>query len=104
MVETGVHKGGSAPFYAQMLDLIGHGEVLAVDIDLSTVDPRVPEHPRVTLIQGSWVDADMIERNPRAAAEDKRVMLNLDSDHAATHVLSERLRLLAGLVPRRAAI
>ena len=58
--------------------------------------PRVPEHPRVTLIEGSSVDADVVERI-RGAAEDKRVMLNLDSDHAATHVLSE-LRLLAGLV------
>jgi cephalosporin hydroxylase len=96
VVETGVHEGGSTLFYAQMLDLIGHGEVLAVDIDLSTVDPRVPEHPRVTLIEGSSVDADVVERI-RGAAGDKRVMLNLDSDHAAAHVLSE-LRLLADVV------
>ena len=39
VVETGVHEGGSTLFYAQMLDLIGHGEVLAVDIDLSTRPP-----------------------------------------------------------------
>ena len=39
---------------------------------------------------------DVVE-SIRAAAAGKRVMLNLDSDHAAAHVLSE-LRLLADLV------
>lgn len=96
VVETGVHEGGSTLFYAQMLDLIGHGEVLAVDIDLSTVDPRVPEHPRVTLIEGSSVGDEVVERI-RAAASGKRVMINLDSDHSAAHVLRE-LQLLADLV------
>jgi cephalosporin hydroxylase len=96
VVETGVHEGGSTLFYAQMLDLIGHGEVLAVDIDLSTVHPSVPEHPRVTLIEGSSVADDVVERI-REAASGKRVMLNLDSDHSAAHVLRE-LQLLASLV------
>jgi cephalosporin hydroxylase len=96
VIETGVHEGGSTIFYAQILDLIGHGEVLAVDIDLSTVDRRVADHPRVTLIEGSSVAHDVVDRI-REAASGKRVMLNLDSDHAASHVLQE-LRLLADLV------
>jgi cephalosporin hydroxylase len=96
VVETGVHEGGSTIFYAQILDLIGHGEVLAVDIDLGTVDRRVADHPRVTLIEGSSVAPDVVDRI-REAARGKRVMLNLDSDHAAAHVLQE-LRLLADVV------
>jgi cephalosporin hydroxylase len=96
LVETGVHEGGSTMFYAQMFDLIGAGEVLAVDIDLDAVDPRVPQHPRVTLIEGSSVDAGVVDRI-RESARGRRVMLNLDSDHAAAHVLQE-LRLLASLV------
>lgn len=96
LVETGVHEGGSTLFYAQMLDLIGQGEVLAVDVDLSTVDPRVAEHARVTLIEGSSVAPDVVGRI-REAASGKRVMLNLDSDHSAAHVLQE-LRMLADLV------
>jgi cephalosporin hydroxylase len=96
IVETGVHEGGSTIFYAQMLDLIGHGEVLAVDIDLSNVDGRVAAHPRVTLIEGSSVAPDIVDRI-RQAASGKRTMLNLDSDHAAAHVHQE-LRLLADLV------
>jgi cephalosporin hydroxylase len=96
VVETGVYEGGSTLFYAQMFDLLGHGEVLAVDIDLSGVDPRVAEHPRVTLIEGSSVASDVVDRI-RGAASGKRVMVNLDSDHAAAHVLRE-LRLLAVIV------
>ena len=96
VVETGVYEGGSTLFYAQMFDLIGHGEVLAVDIDLSAVDPRVAEHPRVTLVEGSSVAPDVVDRI-RDTASGKRVMVNLDSDHAAAHVLRE-LQLLAGMV------
>jgi cephalosporin hydroxylase len=70
--------------------------VLAVDIDLSTVDPRVPEHPRVTLIEGSSVTPTSSSESGPAAAG-KRVMLNLDSDHAAAHVRQE-LRELPDLV------
>ena len=96
VVETGVHEGGSTLFYAQMLDLIGHGEVIGVDVDLSTVEPQVARHPRVTLIEGSSVAPEVVEQ-VTGAARGNRVMLNLDSDHAAAHVLRE-LRLLAGLV------
>jgi cephalosporin hydroxylase len=96
LVETGVHEGGSTMFYAQMFDLMGQGEVLAVDIDLAAVDPRVPDHPRVKLIEGSSVDPEVVDRI-HEAARGRRVMLNLDSDHAAAHVLRE-LRLLADLV------
>jgi hypothetical protein len=44
-----------------------------------TVDPRVREHPRVTLIEGSSVADDVVERI-RAVANGRKVMLNLDSD------------------------
>jgi cephalosporin hydroxylase len=96
LVETGVHEGGSTLFYAHMFDLIGGGAVLGIDVDLSRVHPAAREHPRVTLIEGSSVDDEVVER-VRDAARGKRVMLNLDSDHAAAHVLEE-LRQLAGMV------
>src|SRR5437763_5229680 len=85
LVETGVSQGGSALFYATLLDLIGHGEVLAVDVDLSAAQPPVRAHPRITLIEGSSVDPDVVERI-REAARGKRVMVDLDSDHSAAHV------------------
>ena len=96
IVETGVYSGGSTIFYAQMFDLVGEGAVVAVDVDLTGVDPAVRNHPRVTLIEGSSTDPGIVDRI-RAAASGKRVMVNLDSDHAAAHVLGE-LRQLADLV------
>jgi cephalosporin hydroxylase len=96
VVETGVFAGGSTLFYADMLELIGHGQVLGVDVDLTRAHERVRAHPRVTLLEGSSVDPQTVERI-REIASGKSVMLNLDSDHAAAHVLQE-LRLLADLV------
>lgn len=96
IVETGVYAGGSTMFYAHMFDLVGEGAVVAVDVDLTGVDPAVRSHPRVTLIEGSSTDPEVVDRI-RAQALGKRVMANLDADHAAAHVLQE-LRLLADLV------
>jgi cephalosporin hydroxylase len=79
-----------------MFDLIGEGEVLGIDVELDAVHPDVRQHPRVTLIHGSSVDQEVVEQ-VHHAARGKRVMLNLDSDHAAAHVLQE-LRQLAGVV------
>jgi cephalosporin hydroxylase len=96
VVETGVYAGGSTLFYADMFELIGHGRVLGVDVDLSGVHSRVAEHPRVTLIEGSSVDSEVVDRI-RDECRGKRVMVNLDSDHKAEHVLQE-LRMLADVV------
>ncbi len=96
IVEAGVHEGGSTLFFANLLDLLGRGEVIAIDPDLSCVDERVGLHPRITLVQGTSTDDDVLARI-RAAADGRRVMVDLDSDHAAVNVLEE-LRRLAGLV------
>ena len=32
LIETGTHRGGSALFYAQLMDLLGTGRVLTIDI------------------------------------------------------------------------
>jgi cephalosporin hydroxylase len=96
IVETGVYEGGSTLFVASVLDLLGAGEIISVDIDLSRVDDRVRSHPRVTLIEASSTDPSVVERI-EAAAHGRRTMVDLDSDHSATHVLGE-LRSYANLV------
>jgi cephalosporin hydroxylase len=96
VIETGVLHGGSTLFYATLFDLIGQGAVIGVDVDLSSVHPPVRSHPRVTLIEASSTDPSVVDRIS-AAARDKRVMVTLDSDHSAAHVLGE-LRALAPLV------
>jgi cephalosporin hydroxylase len=97
IVETGVYVGGSALLFASVQELMGiDGRVIAVDIDLSMVNDRVREHPRIELIEGSSTDPEIVERI-RSAADGKRVMVDLDADHRAHHVLEE-LRLYAPLV------
>src|SRR6478609_6760649 len=34
IIETGIAHGGSLIYYASILELIGHGEVLGIDIDI----------------------------------------------------------------------
>ena len=86
ILETGTNRGGSSFFYGQLLDLIGKGRVLTVDVD------RLHDlkHPRVTCLLGSSVSEPILARM-RVAAEtaDGPVLVILDSDHSAAHVRRE---------------
>lgn len=85
IVECGTRFGGSAYYIASLLDLLGKGQVLTIDID--AMDGR-PVHRRITYLHGSSTDPAIVAQ-VRAAAEGKRVMVILDSDHAAGHVAAE---------------
>ncbi len=85
VVECGTRFGGSAYYIASLLELIGNGQVLTVDIDAMA---GRPVHPRIRYVHGSSTDPAIVAQ-VRAAAEGKRVMVILDSDHAAAHVGAE---------------
>jgi cephalosporin hydroxylase len=85
VVECGTRFGGSAYFIASILDLLGHGRVLTIDIDTG---PTRPSHPRIEYLTGSTADPDIVEQ-VRSAANGKRTMVILDSDHSRDHVLAE---------------
>jgi cephalosporin hydroxylase len=97
IVETGVYVGGSALLFASIQELLGiDGRVIAIDVDLSVVNDRVRDHPHIELIEGSSTDPEIVSRI-RSEARGKRVMVDLDADHRAHHVLEE-LRLYSPLV------
>lgn len=100
VIETGVARGGSLVFYASMLELLGRGEVLGIDIDIRAHNRAAIEaHPmarRIRLLQGSSVDATIVAQAAEAA-RGKQVMVVLDSNHTHAHVLAE-LKLYAPLV------
>lgn len=100
VIEAGVAHGGSILYYASLLELIGHGEVLGVDIDIRPHNREAIEsHPmsrRVRLLQGSSIEAATIDQ-VRALAHGKRAVVVLDSNHTHDHVLAE-LRAYAPLV------
>ena len=87
LIETGTHHGGSALFYAQLMDLLGTGRVLTIDIVNKHQDV---EHPRIEFLDGSSTDPGIVERAGRAAAEaDGPVMVILDGNHDRDHVAQE---------------
>ena len=100
IIETGVAHGGSLVFYASILELIGKGEVLGIDIDIRAHNrAAIEQHPmmkRIRLLQGSSIAPD-IALQARQAASGKRVLVVLDSNHTHAHVRAE-LELYAPLV------
>src|ERR1041384_475378 len=60
IIETGIAHGGSLIYYASLLELIGKGEVLGVDIDIRDHNRKeIEKHPmfkRINMIQGSSID------------------------------------------------
>ena len=96
LVETGTARGGSALFLASMLDLLGNGEIVSIDI---VRRPEWPSHPRLTYLTGSSTSPAILDDVRQRAAKAERVMVILDSDHKKDHVLAE-LRAFAPLVSK----
>lgn len=86
VIETGTAFGASAHFLATMMDLIGTGRVITIDIEER---PNRPAHPRVTYLTGSSVDPAMVARVRELVGQDSPVMVLLDSDHSRDHVRAE---------------
>lgn len=103
VIETGVARGGSLIFYASILELIGKGRVVGVDIDIRPHNREsIERHPlarRIDLVQGSSVDGGTLDRVRGLIPAGASVMAILDSNHTHAHVLDE-LRLYGPLVTR----
>jgi len=87
IIETGTCFGGSALYFAQMMDLakIPGGKVVTMDI----ANPGPLGHNRIKFIQGSSVDKATVAAVKSQVAAGKKVMVTLDSDHKKKHVLKE---------------
>lgn len=98
IIETGTGRGGSALFYASILQLIGKGEVLTIDIEYkrSSDYHNLFVNRRVTQIIGQSTHSSIIER-ARKFSSNKSTMVILDSFHSEEYVLEE-LNLYADFV------
>jgi cephalosporin hydroxylase len=101
IIETGIAHGGSLIFSASMLEIIGHGEVLGIDIDIREHNrTEIENHPmykRINMLQGSSVSEEIFERVEKFANGKEKIMVFLDSNHTHEHVSAE-LNLYAKLV------
>lgn len=93
VIETGIAHGGSLIYYASLLELIGEGEVLGIDIDIRSHNKaEIEKHPmfkRIKMIEGSAVSEETVEKVKSFAKDKKRILVCLDSNHTHEHVLQE---------------
>lgn len=109
IIETGIAHGGSLIFSASMLAQLDMCEaieagisfnpkesrrrVLGIDIDIRSHNRAAVEaHPmasRIQMIQGSSIDANIIEQVRQVASSYERILVCLDSNHTHDHVLAE---------------
>ncbi len=93
IIETGIAHGGSIIFYASLLELIGKGEVLGIDIDIREHNrEEIEKHPmfkRIKMLEGSSLSPEMVARVKAIADQHKTIMVCLDSNHTHDHVLRE---------------
>jgi cephalosporin hydroxylase len=99
IVETGTNAGGTALFYATILQMLnGKGRVVTVDI--GDPDSRVLQLPvwreRVEFIRGSSVSPEVVEKISNKVRGHK-VLVTFDSLHTKEHV-SKELNLYSQLV------
>lgn len=101
IVETGVARGGSMVFMASLLELLGNGKVIGVDIDIRAHNrdsiERNPLAKRISLIEGPSTSSSVVAKVRSEIPPGASVMVILDSDHSRDHVLAE-LRAYAGMV------
>jgi cephalosporin hydroxylase len=85
VVEIGSYAGGSALYLAQVLDQVGKGIVVTIDIDRSVY---VAEHPRIVTVTGDSSSEPIVER-VKELCRDRTVLVIHDGDHARPQVLKD---------------
>jgi cephalosporin hydroxylase len=103
IVETGIAHGGSLIFHASLCRIVGHGRVVGVDIEIRPHNRAAilahPLAPLITLVEGNSTDPATVRAVKESIAPGEKVLLVLDSNHGAAHVLAE-LEAYADLVGR----
>ncbi|TSC76700.1 MAG: cephalosporin hydroxylase [Parcubacteria group bacterium Gr01-1014_33] len=103
IIETGIAHGGSLVYYASLLELLGRGKVVGVDVDIRAHNRKhLESHPmkkRMTLLEGSSADPAVLARIRKLIKPGDKVLVCLDSDHRGSHV-HEELHCYKGLVTK----
>ena len=85
MIEIGSYRGGSTLFFAHMLDLLGAGRVISIDVDRTAWSVS---HDRITRLDGSSSDPE-VQRQVGELCDGRSVLVCHDGDHRAEQVLRD---------------
>lgn len=93
LIETGVAHGGSLIYYASIMQAMGHGRVLGIDIEIrphnrTAIEAHEMFH-RIDLLEGSSTAPDIVAQAAELARGAETVLVILDSDHSYAHVTAE---------------
>lgn len=58
IIEIGTNRGGSALYFADLLDIIGHGEIHTIDIE-DMAYAEVKKHPRIKFFKNGYQQYDL---------------------------------------------
>jgi len=101
IIDCGIAHGGSLIYYASLLELLGKGRVIGIDIDIRDHNREViKNHPmskRIEMIEGNSIDSLTLKKVGKRLGSDERILVCLDSNHKKSHVLEE-LRCYKGFI------
>jgi cephalosporin hydroxylase len=93
IVETGTAHGGTAILYASILELLGKGRVISIDIEIRKYNRlAIQAHTmskRITLIEGGSTDNTVLAQVRQLIRPQDIVLVMLDSNHTYAHVRQE---------------
>lgn len=95
IVEIGNANGGSTLALAHYCDLLGHGRIIALDIDQKAIPDMVRQHPRITFIEADACAA--LDKVKALIAPSEHVLVIEDSSHTYENTLAV-LRAYSGFV------
>ena len=85
VVEIGSNEGGSTLYFAHLLDIMGKGQVISVDISRDLYQVK---HERIVEITGDSSSAAVFDQ-VRELCTDKQVLVIHDGDHTKAQVLKD---------------
>ena len=93
VVECGVAHGGALVLYASILELLGKGHVVGVDVEIRKYNRlAIESHPlshRITLIEGDSASQEVVADVRSRIKPQDSVLVALDSLHTREHVAAE---------------
>ncbi len=84
IIECGTGEGGTTLYLAAICNLIGHGEIITIDLK----ERKRLKHDRIKFLLGDSTSDEVVEE-VLGLIHGKTVMVILDSTHVKDHVLKE---------------